>query len=299
MPESAFMPFRQLCFFLSLCNACLLSAAAGKDLPAFGPNNAKIEKIRGYDFSDKGVQVFDLPKDLSEASGLAFTDDGRLFAHNDEAGMILQIDPASGRELKRFYLGRPMLRGDFEGLAAKKDTLFLVNSSGTIFRFRPGENGQHISYEVFKTSLSAKNDVEGLAHDPATNALLLACKGDAGTGRPDQKAIYSFSLKNYKLETKPRFLLPLAEILPQTERKEFNPSGLDRHPATGNFFVIAFNGFAIVEMDAQGKILGVSTLRKAVNKQPEGLAIARDGTIFIANEGQGKMAKLAVYRRQE
>ena len=252
-------------------------------------------EIRGYDFSDKTPQILDLPRDLSEASGLAFTEDGRLYAHNDEAGMIFEIDVKTGKELKRFFLGRPMLKGDFEGIAAKKDTLFLTNSSGTIFRFRAGENGQAVKYDMFKTSLSAKNNVEGLAYDGATDCLLLACKDDAGTGRSDQKAIYSFSLKSAKLDPKPRFLLPLAEILAQTGRKEFNPSGLERHPGTGNFFVLAFNGSALVEIDPQGKILGVAKLPKSTHKQPEGLAIAKDGTIIIANEGQGKTAKLVVY----
>ena len=51
-----------------------------------------------------------------------------------------------------------------------------------------------------------------------------------------------------------------------------------------------------LEIDPQGKILGVSTLPKSLHKQPEGLAIATDGTIYIANEGQGKTAKLVIYR---
>jgi uncharacterized protein YjiK len=258
--------------------------------------SVQIGEIRGYDFSDKTIQVFDLPRNLSEASGLTFTANGRLFAHNDEAGMIFEVDPKSGKELGRFYLGRPMLRGDFEGIAAKQDTLFLTNSSGTIFRFQTGGNDQTVKYDMFKTALHAKNDVEGLAYDPATNCLLMACKGDAGTGRSDQKAIYAFSLKTYKLEPKPRFLISLVDVLAQTQRKEFNPSGLERHPVTGNLFVLANNGLAIIELDTQGKILGISTLPKSIHKQPEGLAIAIDGTIFIANEGQGKAAKLVIYR---
>ncbi len=257
---------------------------------------SKIGEIHGYDFSDQAAQVVALSKNLSEVSGLAFTDDGRLYAHNDEAAMIFEIEPKTGKELKKFYLGRPMVTGDFEGIAAKKDTLFLTNSSGTIFRFRAGENGQAVRYDMFKTALHAKNNVEGLAYDPATDCLLLACKDDAGTGRSDQKAIYAFSLKTLKLEAKPRFLLSLAEILTHTGRKEFNPSGLERHPVTGHFFVLAFNGLAIAEIDPQGRILGISKLHKSTHKQPEGLAIAKDGTMVIANEGQGKTAKLVIYR---
>jgi hypothetical protein len=44
-------------------------------------------------------------------------------------------------------------------------------------------------------------------------------------------------------------------------------------------------------MDANGNLLGVSSLPKSVNPQPEGLAIAPDGTAVICNEG-GRMGGL-------
>jgi hypothetical protein len=61
--------------------------------------------------------------------------------------------------------------------------------------------------------------------------------------------------------------------------------------------VLAANGNALVEMDANGILLGASPLPKSANPQPEGLAIAPDGTIIICNEGSGKtkVGKLNVY----
>lgn len=253
-------------------------------------------KIAGYDFSDKDATTVSLPKALGEISGLTFTHDGRLLGHNDEAGIVFEIDYKTGKEVKRFALGTFTITGDFEGIAAKGDTLFLVNSSGTIYRFRESAAGTNVKYQTFKTSLSLKNDVEGLAYDSATDCLLLACKAEGGKGIGKNKAVYAFSLKTYKLEPKPRFVLPLDDILAQTGKKEFNPSAIERHPQTGNFFVLAYNGFAIVELNPAGKILGVSELKKSINPQPEGLAIANDGTLIIANEGQGKAASLTIYK---
>lgn len=272
--------------------------AGSKDLP----------EIRGYDFNNKKIESMKLANELSEASGLAFTSEGRLFVHNDEQGIIYEIDHRTGSIRRRFFLGKTIIyRDDLEDIAAKKngaqpDTIFMVNSSGAILRFLPGKDGEKIGFQTFKTPLSIRNDVEGLAYDPATDCLLLACKGEAGiefknTVPADHRAIYAFSLKTYKLSLKPRFLIPLTKITAQIKEKEFAPSAIARHPRTGNFFVMAARGNAIVELDANGNLLGVSSLPKSVHPQPEGLAIAADGTLVICNEGggKGKPGRLAVY----
>ena len=295
-------------FLLSLtllhCTQSSESASNGgttTGTPAPPLTRPQIGEIRGYDFSagKKSVQIVELPKKLSEASGLAFTHDGRLLAHNDESAIIFEIDYRTGSEVKRFYVGRPRLTGDFEGIAVKQDTVFLVSSNGVLYRFSEGKKDAYVSYDFFRTSLSARQDVEGLAYDPDTDCLLLACKGDPGAGLDkNTKAVYAFSLKTYKLDPKPRFLLSVETIIASTGAKEFNPSAIERHATSGNFFVLAYNGFAIVEIDPSGKIIGISDVKKSVNKQPEGLAITADGTIIIANEGQKKRGKLAIYPPQ-
>lgn len=264
-------------------------------LPVLACAQPKSGEIAGYDFSDKQVQSVKLPAVLNEISGLAFTENGRLLAHNDESGVVFEIDYKTGKEIKRFSIGFITVMDDFEGIAVKGDTVFLVNSSGTLYRFREGEHGKVMKYETFKTPLNAKNDVEGLTYDPQTDCLLLACKGEGGKGLGKDKAVYAFSLKTYKLDPEPRFVLPLKKIIAQTGEKEFNPSAIERHPRTGNFFVLAYNGFAVIEINPSGEILGVSTLKKSVNRQPEGLAIMSDGTLVISNEGQGKNGTLSIY----
>jgi uncharacterized protein YjiK len=267
------------------------------------PGANGLPDIKGYDFSSKKIAQYKLPRELSEASGLAFTKDGRLLCHNDEQGAVYEVDFHTGKILSRFYLGKFLVyRDDLEGIATKGDTIFMINSSGTILRFLPGKDGEKVSFQTFKTPLSARNDVEGLVYDPVTDCLLLACKGEAGADYKnplpaDQKAVYAFSLKTYKLLPKPRFLIPVSKITAATREKEFCPSSLERDPRSGHFFVLAARGNALVEMDANGNLIGASSLPKAVNPQPEGLAIAPDGTIIICNEGQGKVkvGKLCVY----
>lgn len=265
----------------------------GNDLP----------EISGYPFGDKKVTSFKLTSELSEASGLAFASDGRLLIHNDEKGIVYEIDPRTGSLGRRFSLGKTLVyRDDLEDIAVKKDTIFMVNSSGVLLRFLPGQDNEKVSFQTFKTPLSLRNDVEGLAYDPLTDCLLLACKGEAGIEFKNKvpanhRAVYAFSLTTYKLSLQPRFLLPVAKITARLKEKEFAPSAMVRHPRTGNFFVLAARGNAIVELEANGNLLGVAALPKAVHPQPEGLAIAADGTLVICNEGggKGKPGRLAVY----
>ena len=54
--------------------------------------------------SDKIIQV-KLSNQLKEISGLASSNDGRIFGHDDEEGVIHQIDPSNGEIVKRFQLG--------------------------------------------------------------------------------------------------------------------------------------------------------------------------------------------------
>ncbi|MDZ7291524.1 MAG: SdiA-regulated domain-containing protein [candidate division KSB1 bacterium] len=259
-----------------------------------GLGGDELPEIRGYDFLNKKVEHHKLPPELREASGLAFTQEGRLLCHDDEQGAIYEMDYRSGRIHKRFYLGEAQIyRDDLEGIATKGDTIFMVNSSGMILRFLPGRNEERVPFQRFKTPLAARNNVEGLAYDPVTDCLLLACKNEASMDNrnplpADQKAVYAFSLKTYQLLPQPRLLISTRQITAKTGENEFSPSAIERHPRTGHFFVLAANGHAIIEMAEDGRLLGVSTLPKSVNPQPEGLAIAPDGTLVICNEGKKK-----------
>jgi len=265
-----------------------------------------LPEIKSYAFNNKKIPSVKLAAALSEASGLAFTGEGRLLAHNDEQGIIYEIDPRTGGIRQRFFIGKPLIyRDDLEDIATKKDTIFMVNSSGAILRFLPGKDKEKVGFQTFKTPLSMRNDVEGLAYDPVTDCLLLACKGEAGiefknSVPAQQRAVYAFSLKTYKLALQPRFLIPIAKITAQIKETDFAPSAIARHPRTGNFLVLAARGNAIVELEAKGNLLAISALPKSVHAQPEGLAIAADGTLVICNEGAGKdkPGRLVVYAPQ-
>jgi hypothetical protein len=72
---------------------------------------------------------------------------------------------------------------DFEDLAVIGDTVYALWSHGAIFKIVNKKKG--VTSERTKTWLKKDNNTEGLAYDPVSGNLLVACKDDAGL--EDQK----------------------------------------------------------------------------------------------------------------
>lgn len=241
--------------------------------------------IHRYDLGEKHPVARKLPKKLREASGLALTSGGRLVTHNDELGVVYVLDSADARVLGSISLGHFTPEDDFEGIAVKQDTIFLVTSNGNIFRFRMAPLGSRVAFGVLKTPLTSANNVEGLEYDPETDCLLLACKGKAGISRREReqwkeyRAVYAFSLAEGRLLPEPRFLIAVKEV-----GGRFNPSGIARHPLSGTFFVLAAEGSRLLELSPSGELLGSQEIRAKENPNPEGIAFLSDGTLVLVND---------------
>lgn len=258
-----------------------------------------------YDVLDRDAKQFNLPRRLGEASGLATTPDGRLFSHDDELGVIYQLDPASGKIRKHFTLGTVTLRGDLEGLAIKGEMFYLATSSGNIYEFKEGANNARVPYRMYRTPLSIRNDIEGLEYDDRTDCLLLVCKGEPALGRRKRsssgrtfrghRAVYAFSLSSKTLMEEPRFLIPMDQIVKKSRKGEFMPSGIAQHPRTKTFFIISAQAGSVIELSSDGKLLAQEELPHKVNSQPEGIAFLPNLSMTICNDGQGGTGTLTVY----
>ena len=259
----------------------------------------QVSWLSRYDIGNKHPKQFKLPGRLSEASGLAMTDDGRLFCHEDENGVVYEVDYTSGKVIKYFSVGKFTIRGDFEGIAIKGPTMYLVSSNGNILEFPEGRNKSWVPYTVYRTPLTSGNNVEGLTYDSETDCLLLACKWSPGKGYDGYKAVYEFSLKKKKLSKHPRFLISLAEVTKKSRGGRFNPSDIARHPVSGTFFIIAANGESIIEISRDGNLLAQQEIPKKVNPQPEGITFAPDLTMLICNDMDGGTGTLTLYPVQK
>jgi len=262
----------------------------------------KVSALSWYDVENDSVESIILSDKIEQISGLCFTDDGRLFCELDRTASVHQIDPQTGKIIKTFYLkdssdeDGKKLKPNFEDISIVGNRFFLAHTHGRLYEFKEGSEGEHVSYTVYKTKLTKDNNIEGLCYDPETNSLLMACRNFPGEGYEKGRTVYTFSLTTKTLADVPRFFIPSRKLRKNSAEKEFNPSGITRHPITGTFFVIASHGKMIVELSKEGDLLNEKDLPDNIHFQPEGIAFSKDGTMYISNEGKDKAPTLVSYK---
>jgi uncharacterized protein YjiK len=240
---------------------------------------------------------WNLPKRLNEISGLALSADGRLFAHDDERGVIYQIDWHHGRLTKAFSLGDPPPRADFEGIAIAGDTFYLVTSDGILYRAAEGADGAHVPYERIDTGTGRRCEIEGLAYDAHRALLLLGCKAPRDAALKGRVTVFAWSPERRMIDDAASFSVPEKSLAAPLDAQHFNPSSVEVSPDGSHLYLLAGRQRALAEVEFDGNVLAVTRLTAKQHRQPEGLAIGPDGEIIIADEGAGGRATLAIYRR--
>jgi uncharacterized protein YjiK len=250
-----------------------------------------------------------LPAELHEVSGLAVTADGRLFAHGDERGVVFQVDPGTGEVVKQFSLrpgDRPVdlgkkasdgqLTGDFEDIAIVGERFFLVTSNGVLVEFREGRDGEAVPFTAYPTPLDGICEVEGLAFDRASDALLLLCKQTKDKAARHRVEIYSWSLRDRRLDAEPRLTIPFDALAPLTGAKAFNGSALVFLPGGKSLALVAGPQHVYAEIGLDGKPITGGALDRAAQPQPEGMAFLPDGTLLVSSEGGKGDASINAYQ---
>jgi hypothetical protein len=156
----------------------------------------------------------ELPAELAEVSGIAFTGDGRLLAHGDEQAVIYQIEYPSGKMVKRFAIGDaggPLL-GDFEDIQVVGDHVFLVTSAGALVEAREGRAGETVPVLRRTRGLGGACEVEGLSWDEGSSSMLLLCKRTQGKRWKDRLVILAVNPATGEFEPEPRLTVDYAEL---------------------------------------------------------------------------------------
>lgn len=242
-------------------------------------------RLAAYDFGAEPAVVWRLPTSLDEISGLAVTRDGRLLAHDDERGVIYELDLAAARIAKRFSLHPPVM-ADFEGIAVSSDRVFLLVSDGRIVETREGSHGERVRYRTWSPPLVGRCDFEGLVDLP-DGRLVLGCKRFKGEkGRPP--TLFVVDLANDGVEA--------IEI---ASEKKLRLTAIEHDRERDHLIVLSSNKRRIVELTREGEVVASHKLQKESQEQPEGLAIAADGALYIADEDGKGRAHLVVHRPTE
>lgn len=253
--------------------------------------------LESYDLKVETAAHWKLPGHLKEISGLAMTMDNRLLAHDDEKGIIYEIDYRKGLIVKAFQLADVAnpVTDDFEGIATVDDQVYLVTSSGRLYECSEGAAGESVLFNIYATGIGRDCEIEGLAYDASQRALLLMCKDARRVDLKEQLTIYRWSTDEKQLIKDAHTVIPIIEFSRHIKGKEFQPSGIERHPVSGNYFVVAARQKAIAEITPGGEVVAARQFPTQGHRQPEGITFAVDGTLIIADEGVGRKARLTFY----
>lgn len=257
-----------------------------------------------YQLNDP-VATFKMPNKLKEISGLGIDSTGEfLYAVQDEEGDLFLINTTTGEieEEDKFHKD-----GDYEGVEFANGNVFVVKSSGTLYEVvNFGKENQELIKHKF--DFSKNSDVEGLGYDAANNRLLLSCKGKTGKGEDFKykKGIFAFDLASKKMSEQPIYTISveavksflevnntlakidkLVKLFQPGEEFIFGPSGIAIHPINNDIYITSSVGKLLVVLNTAGEIKHMVKLKKKIHDQPEGIAFAPDGTLYIANEGKG------------
>ena len=245
------------------------------------------EKGVGIPYDLKAPEhIYLLPEILEEVSGLTHYGPNQLAALNDEHGRMYVYDI---QKRKIVHKVRFEGRGDFEGIEKVGDHIYAIKSNGTLFRFHMSVTGV---VEKIETPYKSENNVEGLGYDPNTGHLLIALKdkGDLDKVEVKGKAVFGYHIETKKHTKTPLFILKdseLARILGST-RKKIKPSGIAVHPFTGDVYIVASVGHALLVFGQDGKPKNLSILKASLFPQPEGITFSPEGDLFISNEVEGE-----------
>lgn len=257
-----------------------------------------------YYFTQPAV-TYAVPPELQELSGQTLVGDEQLACIEDETGDLLFYNLRTQRLDSTVQFGP---KGDYEDVARVPGGYLILRSDGTLFK----RSGRVTT--TYATGLSTANEPEGLAYDAASQTLFVACKGEPGAGLPGtQRAVYRLNPITYRIEPKPAYVLDIAAILtrsPDAARRgkgakktgrlsQFAPSAVAVHPRTHHVFVLSARGNDLVELDAQGRLVAAQTLDPAMFPQPEGLAFAPNGDLYVSSEAGSKKGQGRLYRFSE
>jgi len=271
------------------------------------PNCQKIKGNIEFPYNIKEPdEEFILDKNLTEVSGLSFISEKEVALIQDEIGSIFYYNIEKKAITRKITFSK---KGDFEDLKIMGDSGYVLRSDGSLIELF-GLTGEHITESNLNTSLSGKNNTEGLCYDDQKKLLLIACKGKPEVNKKGQdfenkKAVYSFDPATKTLSDTPYVLIDVNDIqrisrgtysnviekLVRFYTKagavhSFEPSGISIHPTTRELYIISSVGKVLVIVSPEGQLSNVIQLDPKVFIQPEGIAFDSNGNLYITNEGR-------------
>ena len=262
---------RRVCVFV----LTLLFAGCGADSQIKAAKD--IPSPAGYELGKPIIKR--LPSKMDEVSGIAYyPPDHALFAIIDEAGMLYKV-PLNDKKIEQWEFAE---KDDYEDIVLVDSTFFVITSRGRLLSFTFLGN-KPSKVENFDLNLTGKNDIETLYHQSDDNTLRIICKdcdGDKGL----TNTTFQFSMGEKKFSGASKLNLNQVSDKIARENNKFKPSAAAIHPITGELFIISSVNKTLVVADKNLNPKELYSLDAELYKQPEAIAFAPNGDMFIANE---------------
>lgn len=271
----------------TLATGSLLAALA---LPVAAPQQDSSPLLSRCHYRAEPDTIRSLPGALAEISGLALHR-GLLLAHDDEIGRVYSINPATGA-VAVFATLRGPVHDDFEGIAVLGDTVWLMTSHGLLYGLKAVASTTPVPFVRRNTGLAKHCELEGLAADESEGVLFLPCK--LLSKNQGGVVVYRWDVARGALAT-PASVRIAPASLKSAGAPRLRPSAIEVVPGTRHLLVLSSSPPALLEFDGIGAAHGYVRLASR-HAQPEGLAIAANGDLFISDEGGHGKGMLSIYR---
>ncbi|MDF1517718.1 MAG: SdiA-regulated domain-containing protein, partial [Lutibacter sp.] len=247
--------------------------------PKAGFDDCKLYKLR------QPIAVWEMPEVLNEISGIEIIKNQKIICHNDEDGNLFVYDLISKIVEKTIPFAK---KGDYEDLAIKDSTAFILRSDGTIFEIKNYlDTPKTIKHKTF---LTEQDNAEGLFFDAEKNRLLVACKENSDEKKDKgTRYVYEFLLDENTLNPNPILTISQNDI---SSKSEFSPSGIAIHPISKNIFILSSVGKMLAEYTSEGKLQKIYSLNYELFQQPEGISFDKKGDLYISNEEKKRKANI-------
>jgi len=239
----------------------------------------------------KPVKGWALSDSLAEISGITFLKNERLIAIEDMHPILyeLKLGDSIGSIINKLeFRETNKEKFDFEDLAAVGDTIYALWSHGAVFKITKQKKGY--TSERTKTWLKKENNTEGLAYDPLSGNLLVACKDDAGLEdvKKTTRAVYEFDTKADSLKPDPFMLIKKSDFENVAgEKIDFYPAAIGIHPVSHDIFIISTKETkCIAQFTYDGKLKAFDYLEKEMLPQPEGICFDTNGDLYISTQAR-------------
>lgn len=236
------------------------------------------------------LKKYVLPESLYEISGIAVVSDSIIACIADEKGIVYLYNLNSGLIDNKIKFSN---KGDFEDIAVIKDTIFVLESGGTIWTI---ENyRKHPEIGSFILTIEPPFELEGLCNRKDT--LFVTAKYYHNKKGHDTGNMPVWRFTGRLIKEKPLFYLPGTVQPTRSPVTAFHTSAITFDESLQQWFCISTREKVFIQCAYEGDILNIQTLPSSVFSQPEGICFTTSGHLLIANEGKDGVANILLFNR--